>query len=375
MIHRIAYCNSITGSFDDCLSDCLENLHRQAALNTLLGVVFFIDADQPESFQQAHQAIAAAIEKKGILIPFNVLAQAGCCPVSIEIWLDNSSFKAEYLTHEGVRYTRFYGETGVSIWGMGLRHRDLNASIQEQADKTFRLLVGILNNEGLTLSDIVRQWNYVPNILSIEQTQGKTCQHYQVFNDVRKHWYGNAQFTEGYPAATGIGVKTGPFSIDFVAITSSPSVRKMGLHNPKQENAYRYTQQHLIGDALHGKLKNPPLFERAKLLTISDKALVIVSGTAAILGQETVGLGDVAKQTEVSINNMLELLSPAVTQQNTTFRFNYIRVYIKEAAHRDTVKAICDTYFPDVPGSYVLADVCRDNLLMEIEGEAFTCNL
>jgi len=371
MIHRIAY-NSSTGSFEDCLADCLENARIQAEKSTLLGVVFFVDAAQPASFHDANQLISAAIDKKGFIFPFNVLAQAGCCPVSIELWMDDALLKVEYLTYEGVRYTRAHAEIGTSVWGIGLHHRDMNAGIQEQADETFRLLDGILRNEGLLLSDIVRQWNYVPGILDVESTSGKTIQHYQAFNEVRKHWYAKDLFTEGYPAATGIGVRTGPFSIDFVAIKSSPSVKKIGLCNPKQKNAYQYTQQHLIGDALKGKQKNPPLFERAKLLNFTDSSLVIISGTAAILGQETVGEGNVREQTEVTIKNMLELTAPAVTGQDNTYRFNYLRVYVKNPENRDTVKAICDSYFPNVPASFVLADVCRDNLLMEIEGEAST---
>jgi enamine deaminase RidA (YjgF/YER057c/UK114 family) len=288
----------------------------------------------------------------------------------MEIWQDEDSQKAEYLTYKEIRYTRSYGEMGVSIYGMGLCHSNMHVGIHEQAHETFNILVEILQKEGLSLSDIVRQWNYIPGILSMENLQGKSLQHYQAFNEVRKHWYSQQLFTNGYPAATGIGVETGPFSIDFIAMTSNPSLKKTGLYNPKQVNAYQYAQQHLVGEALHGKYKNPPLFERAKLLSMPKKSLVFVSGTAAILGQETVGLGDVCKQTEISINNMMELISPIVTHTNQPFRFNYVRVYIKEAAYRDAIKSVCDNHFPDTPTSFVLAEVCRDNLLMEIEGEA-----
>lgn len=338
----------------------------------MLGVVFFIEAETIESFQLVQNAIVASMKEKGLQIPYNVLAQADCSPVSMEMWIDDATQAVDSLNYKGIAYTRFKDETGISICCLGIRHVDMRAGLHEQLDETFRILVDILQYEGLSLSDIVRQWNYVPGILEIVQTQGKSIQHYQIFNEVRKEWYSKTLFVDGYPAATGIGVKTGPFSIDFIATSPNPSLRKIGLYNPKQVNAYHYAQQHLIGDTLQGEQKNPPLFERAKMLESNNELQVFVSGTAAILGQETVGVDDVQKQTEVAINNMLELVSPGVTRSNQTFHFNHIRVYIKDVAFRDTIKTLCETQFPHISKSLVLADVCRNNLLMEIEGEAYS---
>ena len=226
MFHRIAYSNSIIDSFDTCLADCLEAVKRLSEQNTLLGVVFFIDARTPDSFKKANQAISTALSENEMLFPYNVLAQAGCCPVSIEIWIDPFSIKTEYLTYKGMRYSRFNDESGVSICGMGLCHSNMLVGIHEQTDETFNILVEILQKEGLSLSDIVRQWNYVPGILTMENKQGKYIQHYQTFNEVRKRWYGKETFPDDYPAATGIGVETGPFSIDFIAMKSSPTYPK-----------------------------------------------------------------------------------------------------------------------------------------------------
>ncbi len=48
----------------------------------------------------------------------------------------------------------------------------------------------------------------------------------------------------------------------------------------------------------------------------------------------------------------------------------FIRVYIKHQDYLDNVKKICSKRFPDIPVHYLIADVCRDNLLVEIEGVA-----
>lgn len=370
MIHRTAYSNPTFHSFEACLADCLDVIQQQTNKNTLLAVIFFIDTENINQYQSERRSITEAMSRQGLNIPFNVLAQADSCPISMEIWTDSSARSVEHLSCEGIRYTRVLGDTGKSIFGMGLSSADAKAGIMEQAEETFRILVHILRQEDLTLSDIIRQWNYVPGILQLVRQQGKTVQHYQLFNEVRKKWYSDASFADGYPAATGIGVKTGPFSIDFIAQSSTNSLKKTGLINPNQVNAYQYSQQKLVGDALNEKVKHPPLFERAKLVESNNESLIFVSGTASILGQETVGIGDVGKQTEVTIANMQELIDPGVTRKEQPFQFNYMRVYIKDNAHRESVKEICDLQFPQITKLYVQADVCRDNLLMEIEGEA-----
>ncbi len=56
--------------------------------------------------------------------------------------------------------------------------------------------------------------------------------------------------------------------------------------------------------------KHAPQFERALLIANRKEAVLHISGTASIIGQETVGKDDIEKQTIVTINNM-GLLSDA----------------------------------------------------------------
>jgi hypothetical protein len=60
----------------------------------------------------------------------------------------------------------------------------------------------------------------------------KSLQHYQCFNEVRKDWVQQTHVYPRYPAATGIGVKTGPFSIDVLVQASHPDLDKKGLSTP-----------------------------------------------------------------------------------------------------------------------------------------------
>jgi len=369
MIHRLAYTPIPTLSFHEALSDCLHHLDTIQQETPVLGVVFFVNADSLNTFLNQEATILKTMAAGERNLPSTILAQASESAIAMEVWADSQAENIEYVEFADRHYTRYTSGGGKALLALGLRTTP-ELSLQSQAEAVFQHVNNLLTQEGLGFTDIVRQWNYVPGILEMQSHGSKSLQHYQVFNEVRKDWYNKHTFTHGYPAATGIGVKTGPFSIDVLVQASHPDLDKKGLSNPNQHNAYQYEQHMLVGDALCGQQKNPPLFERAKLLADPSSAQVLVSGTAAILGQDTVGVGDVSLQTEVSIRNMLALITPDTTGTAAQFTFNGLRVYIKNMTDKDTVKSVCQRFFPDTPASYVQADVCRDNLLMEIEGEA-----
>jgi hypothetical protein len=50
-------------------------------------------------------------------------------------------------------------------------------------------------------------------------------------------------------------------------------------------------------------------------------------------------------------------------------KFILLRVYVKNQDDFIKVKAICRERFPDVPSVFIESDICRDNLLVEIEAE------
>jgi hypothetical protein len=50
--------------------------------------------------------------------------------------------------------------------------------------------------------------------------------------------------------------------------------------------------------------------------------------------------------------------------------FSSIRVYVKIPSDMKKVREICDASFPEVQINYLVADICREALLVEIEGIA-----
>jgi enamine deaminase RidA (YjgF/YER057c/UK114 family) len=353
-------------SFFESLNECLLNLESVYQRKNVLGVIFFIDSNTDADYFMKKKQIQLALEHNKLMMPYNVQSQASNDNFTIEIWFDDFDIVTEYLILNDIRYTRVTSTMGTSIWGMGITCNSECLPLADQIEFSFETVLQILEKEGMTLADIVRQWNYIPSILTIHDIEGKKLQNYQVFNEIRQKYYSTVAFKDGFPAATGIGTRNGNYDLDFFAIKSSPTIQKVGLSNPKQHNAYEYQQSFLVGDTTSGQSKKAPLFERAKMLRLVDESMIFISGTASIIGQETIGIGDIKCQTEITINNMQELI-PNINDLET-IPYTYLRAYIKEECDFPAVRSICETLFPDVPVSYLKADVCRDNLLVEIEG-------
>ncbi len=245
--------------------------------------------------------------------------------------------------------------------------------IYSQALYSFEQAKKILEMEGLSFADIVRQWNYIENITKV--TGDDTIkQNYQVFNDVRSQYYGVARFDNGYPSATGIGTSSGGVTLGFIAV-SPGSISVHPLRNPGQTDAHRYSGKVLVGEGLSKETgKTTPKFERGKLLKANGGGRIYVSGTAAVVGEDSSHTGDVEKQTVITIDNIYKLLSPGnlsqygITTDIRRKRFSYVRTYVKYPQDIDRVRKICEKHLDSEHYQYLISDICRDNLLVEIEG-------
>lgn len=247
-------------------------------------------------------------------------------------------------------------------------------SFMDQANGAFELMQKILKKENLTFSNVVRQWNFIENILKTKKEEDKITQNYQVFNDVRSSYYDTCEFKFGYPAATGIGMSAGGVIIEFLATEHPGEVLILPISNPNQIDAHSYSRKALIGNS--DKISTPK-FERAKIVKISDSVIVFISGTAAISGQETITESDIEIQTERTILNIRNLISKENLSKYGIFTkpdlnsFSYLRSYVKNRTEIPKVIQVCNKYFAGVPSLYLSADICREDLLIEIEGAIF----
>jgi hypothetical protein len=249
---------------------------------------------------------------------------------------------------------------------IGTVQANLQQGCRQNAETAFAAFEAIFKSAQFPVNSIVRQWNYLEDILGFDGEK----QHYQEFNNVRSAFYGNAFEEVGYPAATGIGMNRGGVIIEFVAVKSSHAFTAP-VDNPGQVAAHNYSNNVLVGNDC--VLKTTPKFERARFLEIFGKKQIFISGTASIVGEQTVGIGNPAEQTEVTIRNIQRLYSDEVLERISKKKLNpkygHARVYIKNRKDFPVIKKTFKTHFGNLPVVYIIADICRESLLVEIEGK------
>lgn len=244
---------------------------------------------------------------------------------------------------------------------------DTSLDIAAQSEKIFGRIKSIFAAHDFAVESIVRQWNYIENITLMSEKG----QHYQLFNDERSHFYSLADWSNGYPAATGIGAQAGGVVVVFDAHRRG-NQETLPIDNPLQISAHNYSQQVLIANREYHK--TTPKFERARYVSHPHACSVYVSGTAAIRGEESC-LQGVVEQTEMTMDNINHL----VNEQNllahsvmSPAKMNYevLIVYIKNKAHTQQARQWLMENYPNIPALYLWADICREELLIEIEAIA-----
>lgn len=249
----------------------------------------------------------------------------------------------------------------------GILPPDISASHKVQSDEVFARLEGILADGNFPVNSIIRQWNYIENISSFEGEY----QNYQAFNDSRSHFYSSADWSMGYPAATGIGTQSGGVMVELIAITGTGLVNR-ALDNPLQIAAHKYSQGVLLGTVDPcSKQRTTPKFERARIIGVPDQQTVYISGTAAILGESSLVSGDIIEQTRTTMQNIDHLISAQnYPVPGATREFRLLRIYVKNPLQMEEVRGYMKTNYPDIGKIYICADICREELLIEIEGIA-----
>jgi enamine deaminase RidA (YjgF/YER057c/UK114 family) len=385
MIDRILILPQSVSDFDEQFANCLEQIkriNREKEVH-IVQLSFFIRITGNNDFIAHSEQIYSSLKTYFGSIPAtSVIAQspAGGSNVSIELVLLRNKEEGtlvEYKEVNGIHYTIVDSSYCKELYAGGVSARMLDKPFVDQVQNTYSLLKAILDRESFSFADIIRQWNYVEQILSIHDDRGEHIQNYQVLNDIRSAFYSQASFANGYPAATGIGMNAGGLVLEVYAVKSRKGVDIVPLKNPKQVDAYHYSNQVLIGDSVDKqRQKSTPKFERAKYISINGNCSIYVSGTASIQNEKTLGENDCRTQTEITLENIAALISTqnltntGIRNCRERFDCSFIRVYIKNASDMDIVSGICNRYFGTIPIHYLIADICRNQLLLEIEGVA-----
>jgi enamine deaminase RidA (YjgF/YER057c/UK114 family) len=152
--------------------------------------------------------------------------------------------------------------------------------------------------------------------------------------------------------------------------TERSDVIAVPLENPVQTAAYDYAASYSL---------RSPKFSRAMALSCGAYATIFISGTASITDSETRHGGDVIAQTHQTVDNIAALIAEenlcrhGLPGLGTSLEgLGLARVYIKRQQDYAAVRAACQQRLGELPTIYAVADVCRPDLLVEIEGIAFS---
>jgi enamine deaminase RidA (YjgF/YER057c/UK114 family) len=235
----------------------------------------------------------------------------------------------------------------------------------------------MLCSAGIGFERVVRTWLYLGGIVDVEDG----AQRYKELNRARTDFFQNIRFGGGhlapgvtgeiYPASTGIGADNRDIVMSCIAVsTLRDDLLIVPLENPVQTSAFAY-------DAHYSP--QSPKFARALALTAGRCATIFVSGTASITRSESQHIDDAASQTHQTLDNIEALIAePNLGRHGlpgmgaTLADLALVRVYIKRQEDYEATRAVCEARFGEVPTIYAIADVCRPELLVEIEAIAFS---
>jgi len=236
---------------------------------------------------------------------------------------------------------------------LGGVHGDLSDPAEEQARRMFERTDALIRRAGLDYGKVVCTRIYLRRLL----------EWYDAFNAVRTPFYRKAGLitAEGpsrVPTSTGIQGKIADDCECFMDVTAvsvgtdetCPFVR---LYNPRQNEATDYGSS----------------FARGVTVDVPDVRYVLISGTASI--DETgksVHLDDPVKQTRRTIENFEAILKAGGCTPADLYHAVW---YTKESSYGEIIRREMRRQgWPDFPYPIVQADVCRHDLLVEIDGSA-----
>ncbi|MDB5304550.1 MAG: hypothetical protein JWM97_2099 [Phycisphaerales bacterium] len=220
----------------------------------------------------------------------------------------------------------------------------------------------------------VRIWNHLPQI---HAPAGEGLDRYMNFNAGRfkaySDWFGGTSAFECLvPTASAVGHQGKDLVVHALG-SRSPGV---AIANPRQVAPYHYSRR--FGP-------RPPCFARATALPgdCGRPGLIFVGGTASIRGEDSIHPQSLVRQTQETFDNLAHLIRAADRASGGAEdfsageraewleRFRELRVYHMREADRLAIAAMVEEAFsPTVRVEYVQADLCRAELLVEIEGLA-----
>jgi len=295
------------------------------------------------SVQPAIVPLAQLDDDVCVTVAFGVAAPGALLKVGVpqlgipmtEVWRFDAPPRRS--TREGVALA---ADDDVLLGALGCDAADAHLAAACVCDR----LIAVARAEGYP--HVLRVWNHVRDINVVE----RGLERYRAFCAGRHDAFARRGYAMrgDLPAASAVGMRAGGVTSYFIA-ARAPAV---AIENPRQVSAYDYPSR-------YGP--RSPSFSRA----MRGAGLVFVSGTSSVVGHETRHAGDVAAQLEETLVNLDAIVRAAGASEMLT-----AKVYLRRGGDYELIAARLREAMPRTQTMFLHADLCRDDLLVEIESIA-----
>lgn len=363
-------CNCYTAdgeTFEAAIEALLSMLNGK---EEVIRLAFFGNPPDNEKYREQREMIGRRMREcfGELCPPWSYVAQEVLtADLAMEVYTAGADSAVCYKQFEGYPYVTLQTEKCSYLVAGGFGGSMVEDEISRQAEEAFGRIGRLLAKEGFSAGEIVRQWNYIERITEFDDKR----QRYQEFNDARSRFYAGGFFRNGYPAATGIGTRQGGLLIDFIAARfTGKGGHCVPLNNELQVAAHAYSQEVLLGREENCNQKTTPKFERAKVVMEGKKGMIYVSGTAAIRGEQSLMQAGISEQVRTTWENIDSLVGKPNLRKagiEGESELLQLRVYLKRREDREEAKQEIERHYGKTASLYLLADICREELLVEVE--------
>lgn len=281
----------------------------------------------------------------------------GIAGINIHGILIDDTDEVRYVSHEEEVCGVYWKNRGFqSLMLHSIYAKDNSLDNYSQAIRMFERTDQILKENGFGFTDVVRTWIYLADILA----------QYNDFNKARNYKFKEFGLIQSemkidtleqfyLPASTGIGcnnpfLASGVMDIYAIKPSSDSTVTIRNETGKKQRSAYRY------GSA----------FSRSMVVENGKYKTIYLSGTASINESgDSVFIGDICGQIDLTYKVIAALIQK---EELTFYELCEGTVFLKKAdyiCHYE--KYGLETGLPQLPLIPIVADICRDDLLFEID--------
>lgn len=206
----------------------------------------------------------------------------------------------------------------------------------------------------------LRIWNHVARI----NDESSGLERYREFSLGRHEAFAALGYAlrSDLPAASAVGMAgDDDLSIHFIA-SREPGDQ---VENPRQVSAFSYPRE-------YGP--RSPSFSRGTVKRWNGGVHLFLSGTASIIGHQTVHRNDLALQLEETLTNMRAVIGEAERRAGVDpvglAALRTVKTYVRHRADAELLERRLRQEIREAEFLFVQADICRRDLLLEIEGLA-----